>query len=279
MMSRDVLKDKKRIVVKIGSSSITHAESGMLNLRKIEMLVRVLCELKNQGRDVILVSSGAIAAGRQAAGFDHKPERLAEKQALAAIGQAHLMMTYQRLFSDYSHRTAQILLTKFTLTNKESLENASNTMEELFSLGCIPVVNENDVIATHEILFGDNDRLSALVASLVHADLLILMSDIDGLYTGDPRKNKYVGLIHEVDSIDDELLDMAGGAGSDVGTGGMSAKLAAARIATASGIDMVIANADHIRNIYKILDGEEIGTWFHANPDPDFKVEEAARLF
>ena len=274
MNARERLKDKKRIVVKIGSSSLTHQDNGSLNLRKIEALVRVLCELKNLNKDVVLVSSGAIAAGRQAAGRLPKSDRISQKQALAAIGQAHLMMTYQRIFSEYSHLTAQILMTKDTLINKESYTNARNTFEELFQLGSIPIVNENDTVATHEIVFGDNDRLSAVVAALVHADLLILLSDIDGMYTGDPRKDLQAKLIPEVDRIDDELLSMAGGAGSDVGTGGMAAKLAAAQIAADSGVDMVIANADDVKNIYRIIDGESCGTLFHAHKNPSFHLRE-----
>lgn len=274
MSAREKLKEKQRIVIKIGSSSLTHQDNGSLNLRKIEALVRVLCELKNLNKDVVLVSSGAIAAGRQAAGNLPRPDRISLKQALAAIGQAHLMMTYQRLFSDYSHLTAQILMTKNTLINPESYQNARNTFEELFQLGSIPIVNENDTVATHEIVFGDNDRLSAVVASLVHADLLILLSDIDGMFTGDPRKDPQAKLITEVEYIDEKLLSMAGGAGSDVGTGGMSAKLAAARIATDSGVDMVIANADDVKNIYRIIDGKECGTLFHAHKNPSFNLKE-----
>ena len=274
MSTREKLKDKQRNVVKIGSSSITHPDNGSMNLRKIESLVRVLCELKNLNKDVVLVSSGAIAAGRQAAGHLPKPDSVSRKQALAAIGQAHLMMTYQRLFSEYSHLTAQILMTKDTLVNPTSYRNARNTFEELFQLGSIPIVNENDTVATHEIEFGDNDRLSAVVAALVHADLLILLSDIDGMYTGDPRKNPEARLITDVECIDEELLSMAGGAGSDVGTGGMAAKLAAAQIATDSGVDMVIANADDVKNIYRIIDGKECGTLFHAHKNPEFNLKE-----
>ena len=271
---REQMKDKKRIVVKIGSSSLTHPESGALNLRKIEGLVRVLCDMRNMGKDVVLVTSGAIAAGRQAAGHLPRPDSLSRKQALAAIGQAHLMMTYQRIFGEYSNMAAQILLTKNTLLNPENNRNARNTFEELFALGSIPVVNENDTIATHEIVFGDNDRLSAVVSALIEADLLILMSDIDGMYTGDPRKHADAELITEVEVIDEKLLSMAGGSGSDVGTGGMAAKLAAAQIATDSGVDMVIANAEDVKNIYRIIDGEICGTLFKAHKNPNFNLRE-----
>lgn len=273
------MKEKHRIVVKIGSSSLTHEDNGTLNLRKIESLVRVLCELKNLNKDVVLVSSGAIAAGRQVAGHLPRPDSISQKQALAAIGQAHLMMTYQRLFSEYSHLTAQILMTKDTLINPISYQNARNTFEELFRLGSIPIVNENDTVATHEIVFGDNDRLSAVVAALVKADLLILLSDIDGMYTEDPRKNPEARLITEVEQIDAKLLSMAGGAGSDVGTGGMAAKLAAAQIATDSGVDMVIANASDVKNVYRIMDGKECGTLFHAHKNPAFHLKEYIRNY
>lgn len=279
MNIREAMKDKHRVVVKIGSSSLTHEDNGTLNLRKIEALVRVLCELKNLNKDVVLVSSGAIAAGRQAAGNLPRPNRISQKQALAAIGQAHLMMTYQRLFSEYSHLTAQILMTKDTLINPHSYRNARNTFEELFRLGSIPIVNENDTVATHEIVFGDNDRLSAVVAALVKADLLILLSDIDGMFTADPRKNPDARLITEVEQIDEKLLSMAGGAGSDVGTGGMAAKLAAAQIATDSGVDMVIANASDMKNIYRIIDGKECGTLFRAHKNPAFNLKEYIRNY
>ena len=199
---REKLKDKQRIVIKIGSSSITHAQTGALNLTKLEVLVRELCNLKNMGKDVILVSSGAIAVGRQAVGFHHRPSNVAEKQACAAIGQAQLMMTYQKLFSEYGHRAAQILMTKNTMVNPVSRENAQNTFEELFRLGVIPIVNENDTVSTYEMQFGDNDTLSAIVSSLVGADLLILLSDIDGLFTDDPHKNPDAKKYDEV-SIDD----------------------------------------------------------------------------
>ena len=177
---RKKLKDKKRIVIKIGSSSLTHEKTGELNLFKIEKLIRVICDLKGEGKDVVLVSSGAIAAGRQALGGQKRPQTISEKQAYAAVGQARLMMVYQRLFSEYNHIAAQVLLTKDTMTNQDSRINAQNTFEELLRLGAVPVVNENDTVSTHEIQFGDNDRLSAIVAALIGADLLILMSDING---------------------------------------------------------------------------------------------------
>ena len=267
---RERLKDKKRIIVKIGSSSITHPETGALNLTKLEILVRELCDLKNTGRDVILVSSGAIAVGRQAIGFHHRPKNVAEKQACAAIGQAQLMMIYQKLFSEYGHRAAQVLMTKNTMMDNLSRRNASNTFEELLLLGAIPVVNENDTVSTYEIQFGDNDTLSAIVAALVGADMLLLLSDIDGLYTDDPHRNPKARFIDVVEELDEHLMQMGKGSGSDVGTGGMATKLSAAKIATAAGADMVIANGDDFHVIHKILQGSPVGTLFCGKPNEDF---------
>lgn len=273
MTEREQLKDKKRIVIKIGSSSLTHPETGNMNLFKIEKLVRIICDLKGEGRDVVLVSSGAMAAGRQALGIQKRPGSLTEKQAYAAIGQARLMMVYQRIFSEYNCIAAQILLTKSTMTNDDSRYNAQNTFDELLKLGVVPIVNENDTVATHEIQFGDNDRLSAIVAALIGADLLILLSDIDGLYTDDPHKNAEAEFIRVVPEITPELLNMGKAtSGSDVGTGGMSAKLAAARIATDSGSDMVIANAEDVSIVHDILYGEDKGTLFLAHPNLDFDL-------
>lgn len=270
MKNREHLKDKKRIVVKIGSSSITHQETGALNLTKLEILVRELCDLKNAGKDVILVSSGAIAVGRQTIGFHHRPKNVAEKQACAAIGQAQLMMIYQKLFSEYGHQAAQVLMTKDTMMDNLSRRNALNTFDELLALGAIPIVNENDTVSTYEIQFGDNDTLSAIVAALVGADMLLLLSDIDGLYTDDPRKNPQAEFIDYVETLDDHLMQMGKGAGSDVGTGGMATKLSAAKIATASGADMVIANGGDFHAIHRILQGEPVGTLFQGRQNEDF---------
>lgn len=265
------LRDKKRIVIKIGSSSLTHRETGELNLLKIEKLVRIICDLKGEGRDVVLVSSGAIAAGRQALGGQKKPQTISEKQAYAAVGQARLMMVYQKLFSEYNHVSAQVLLTKNTMINDVSRYNAQNTFDELLNLGAIPVVNENDTVSTHEIQFGDNDRLSAIVSALIGADLLILLSDIDGLYSDDPHRNPDAEFISLVKEITPVLLDMGKDtAGSDVGTGGMAAKLAAARIATDSGSDMVIANGENVEILHDIMAGNEAGTLFVAHPNIGF---------
>lgn len=270
---REKLKDKQRIVIKIGSSSLTHPQTGELNLLKIEKLIRILCDLRGEGRDVVLVSSGAIAAGRQALGGQKRPESISEKQAYAAVGQARLMMVYQKLFSEYNRVAAQVLLTKDTMTNEVSRYNAQNTFDELIQLGAIPIVNENDTVSTHEIQFGDNDRLSAIVAALIGADLLILLSDIDGLYSDDPRKNPRAQFISLVEEISPELLDMGKDtAGSDVGTGGMSAKLAAARIATDSGSDMVIANGKNVEIIHDIMQGAFKGTLFMAHRNLDFDL-------
>ncbi len=274
---RQNLADKQRIVIKIGSSSLTHAQTGEVNLMKIEKLVRVISDLRGQGKDVVLVSSGAIAAGRQALGHHRKPDTLAEKQAFAAVGQARLMMVYQKLFAEYNQTAAQVLLTKDTMVNDSSRYNAQNTFDELLNLGTIPIVNENDTVSTSEIpyvdSFGDNDRLSAIVAALIGADLLILLSDIDGLYTDDPRENPEAGFISLVPEITPEFLRMGKDtSGSDVGTGGMSAKLAAARIATDSGADMVIANGDQVDNILDIMSGKEKGTLFLAHTNLDFDL-------
>lgn len=274
---RQNLADKQRIVIKIGSSSLTHAQTGEVNLMKIEKLVRVISDLRGQGKDVVLVSSGAIAAGRQALGHHRKPDTLAEKQAFAAVGQARLMMIYQKLFAEYNQTAAQVLLTKDTMVNDSSRYNAQNTFDELLNLGTIPIVNENDTVSTSEIpyvdSFGDNDRLSAIVAALIGADLLILLSDIDGLYTDDPRENPEAGFISLVPEITPEFLRMGKDtSGSDVGTGGMSAKLAAARIATDSGADMVIANGDQVDNILDIMSGKEKGTLFLAHTNLDFDL-------
>lgn len=274
---RTTLKSKQRIVIKIGSSSLTHPETGELNFLKIERLVRTISDLKGRGKEVVLVSSGAIAAGRQALHFSGKPSRLSQKQAFAAIGQARLMMVYQKLFSEYNQTAAQVLLTKDTMVNDASRYNAQNTFDELLKLGAVPIVNENDTVSTSEIPlvdnFGDNDRLSAIVAALIGADLLILLSDIDGLYSDDPRTNSQASFISLVHEITPELLAMGKEtSGSSVGTGGMAAKLAAARIATDSGSDMVIANGADVEVIYQIMEGEERGTLFMAHKNLDFDL-------
>lgn len=267
MNYRERLKDKKRIVIKIGSSSLTHSETGRLNLRKLEVLARELSDLRNQGKDVILVSSGAIATGVAALGMHEKPTELKGQQACAAVGQARLMMIYQKLFSEYNQLSAQILMTKNTMVNNVNRKNAQNTFNELLSLGVIPIVNENDSISTYELQnlekFGDNDTLSAMVAALVRSDLLILLSDIDGLFTDDPNTNPDAKFIDVVENLDDNLLNMGKGtSGSKVGTGGMATKLTAAQIASAAGVDMVIANGADFHIIHKITEGRKYGTLF-----------------
>ena len=271
---RELLKDKKKIVVKIGSSSITHESTGNINYKKLEKLVRILCDIKNEGKDVVLVSSGAIPVGRQTVGLTEKPKVLSEKQACAAIGQCRLMMTYQKLFAEYNQTAAQILMTKYTILNEDSLNNAKNTFNELFKFGAIPIVNENDTISTYEIEFGDNDRLSALVCAMIGADLLILLSDVDGLFTDDPNVNPDARFIDVIPTISDDIKEMAKGAQSNVGTGGMATKLMAATIATEFGADMVIANSEDLDVIHQIIDGETIGTLFLANKSEDFNVND-----
>ncbi len=264
---------KKRIVVKIGSSSLNHPETGNLDFTKIEHLVRELCDLRNRGMDVCLVSSGAISVGRQSMGLKERPKDISTKQACAAVGQARLMMIYQKLFAEYNQIAGQVLMTKNTMINPVSRENARNTFEELFHLGVIPIVNENDTVSTYEMQFGDNDTLSAIVASLTGADMLILLSDIDGLFTDDPRQNPKAELIPVVESLDESFFHMAKGTtGSDVGTGGMSTKLTAAKIATLSGADMVIANGKDVCVIHHIMDDTFTGTIFKENYNSNFHI-------
>lgn len=272
---REMIKDKKRIVVKIGSSSLQHPETGDLDYNKMEVLVRELCNMINSGKEVVLVTSGAIPVGRKAVHIKDKPEEVSVKQACAAIGQARLMMIYQKIFAEYNQVAAQILLTKYTITNAISRRNARNTFSELLSLGVIPIVNENDTISTFEIKFGDNDTLSAIVAALIDADLLILLSDIDGLYTDNPRTNPDAKFIEVVDELTDEIMNMGKSeTGSNVGTGGMNTKLTAAKIATNAGADMIIANSSDIHILHRIMDGRNFGTLFKAHKDPDFYLPE-----
>ena len=275
---RQKLKDKKRIVVKIGSSSLQHPETGDLDYTKLDVLVRELCDMRNKGKDVVLVTSGAIAVGKKAVCLKDRCQpgesTIAEKQACAAIGQARLMMIYQKIFAEYNQVAAQILMTKNTIVDNLNRYNA-HTFSELFKLGAVPIVNENDTVATYEIEFGDNDSLSAIVAALVGADLLILLSDIDGLYTDDPRKNKDAEFIRVVEELNHELMEMGKpSTGSSVGTGGMNTKLVAAKIATSSNIDMVIANSRDIKVLHRILDGQDIGTLFVGNQNTYFDLPE-----
>ena len=252
MNYRELLKDKKRVVIKVGSSSLIHKETGRLDLRKLEVLVREISDLHNQGKDVVLVTSGAVAVGSAALGLNERPRELKVKQACSAVGQARLMMIYQKLFAEYNQMAAQILMTKNTMVNNLNRMHARNTFEELLTLNTIPVVNENDSISSFELealdSFGDNDTLSAVIAALIGADLLILLSDIDGLFTDDPNTNPDAKFIDTVEKLDEKLKSMGKGPGSKVGTGGMATKLTAAEIATAAGADMVIANGGDARS-------------------------------
>lgn len=273
-MLREKIKDAKRIVIKVGSSSLTYPETGKLDLAKMEVLVRQLSSLQNAGKDVVLVSSGAIMVGWQALGLDSRPQAVSQRQACASVGQARLMMLYQKFFSEYGQHCSQILLTKYSLVHDQPRNNAMNTFEELLRLGVIPIVNENDTISTDEIEVGDNDTLSAIVASLIQADLLILLSDIDGLYTDDPNKNPNAQFIDEVQELSEEILKLGKGSSSAVGTGGMATKLNAAKLASASGCDMVIANAQDFHIISRIMQAEKEGTFFVANQDPNYRLDQ-----
>ncbi len=250
-----------RIVVKVGTSTLAHA-TGRLNIRRVEELVKVLSDLKNAGHEIILVSSGAIGMGVGKLNLPGKPADMPTKQAAAAVGQCELMYTYDKLFSEYNHTVAQILLTGDDVDHDDRRRNFENTMARLLELGALPIINENDTVATAEIKVGDNDTLGGIVACAVHADLLILLSDIEGLYTADPRKDPGARLIPTVEEVTPAIEALAGGAGSALGTGGMATKLRAAKLVTARGCDMVIANGDHPEILYPIVNGEAVGTRF-----------------
>ena len=252
-----------RIVIKIGTSTLTH-KSGRENIRRIEELCKTVSDIKNAGEEVILVSSGAIGMGVGKLNLGERPRDIAGKQACAAVGQCELMYIYDKQFSAYNHTVAQILLTAPDLKNEDRHEKFKNTMTKLLELGAIPIINENDTVATEEIVFGDNDTLAALVAESVCADLLVLLSDIDGLYTADPRSDKSAVLIPEVRELTDEIMSLGGGAGSSLGTGGMETKLRAARIATEAGCDMIIANGADPVILYDITSGKSVGTRFYS---------------
>lgn len=250
-----------RIVIKIGTSTLAH-KSGLLNIRRVEELCKVMSDLKNAGNQVILVSSGAIGMGAGKLSLSEKPSDIPTKQAAAAVGQCELMYTYDKLFSEYSHTVAQILITGGDIEHSVRKVNFENTMCRLLELGAIPIINENDSIATDEIVIGDNDTLGAIVATAINADLLILLSDIDGLFTADPHKDKNAVLLTRVEEITPEIESMTGGAGSKFGTGGMATKIRAARIATEAGIDMIIANGKEPNVLYDIVEGKPVGTRF-----------------
>ena len=253
-----------KVVIKVGTSTLAHA-TGRLNIRRTSALCRVISDLKNEGHEVILVSSGAIGMGVGKLGLLEKPTDIPTKQAAAAIGQCELMYVYDKLFTDYSHTVAQILLTGSDLSSEERHENFSNTMKRLLELNVLPIINENDTIATEEIKVGDNDTLSALVAVSVGAELLVILSDVEGLYSADPHKDPSAYLIEEVHGVTDEILALAGGEGSALGTGGMRTKLRAAQICNADGCDLVIASGESPELLYDVLGGKGKGyTRFYA---------------
>lgn len=252
-----------KVVIKIGTSTLTH-KSGRENIRRIEELCKTVSDIKNAGNEVILVSSGAIGMGVGKLNLGKRPSDIAGKQACAAVGQCELMYIYDKQFSAYNHTVAQILLTAPDLKNDDRHEKFKNTISKLLELGALPIINENDTVATEEIVFGDNDTLAALVAESVSADLLILLSDIDGLYTADPHKDPSAALISDVAEVTEKIMALGGGAGSSLGTGGMETKLRAAKIVTEAGCDMIIANGSEPAILYSIMDGERVGTRFHS---------------
>ena len=250
-----------RIVVKIGTSTLAHP-TGHLNIRRVEQLCKIMSDIKNAGHEVILVSSGAIGMGVGKLGLRERPKDIPTKQAAAAVGQCELMYTYDKLFSEYHHTVAQLLITGDDTKNAARHQNFTNTLNRLLQLGALPIINENDTVSTDEIVIGDNDTLGAIVAKSVHADLLILLSDIDGLYTADPHKDPNAKLLPRVTAIDQSILDLAGVSSTTQGTGGMVTKLRAAQICLNCSCDMVIANGHDPENLYAILDGQNIGTRF-----------------
>ena len=252
-----------RIVVKIGTSTLAHP-TGHLNIRRVEALCKTMSDIKNAGHELILVSSGAIGMGVGKLGLRERPKDIPGKQAAAAVGQCELMYIYDKLFSEFHHTVAQLLITNDNMVNETRHQNFTNTLNRLLELGALPIINENDTVATDEIVIGDNDTLAAKVAETVHADLLILLSDIDGLYTADPHKDPNAKLLHKVTAIDKTIMDLAGVSSTTQGTGGMVTKLHAAEICLNCGCDMVIANGRNPENLYDILDGKNVGTMFSA---------------
>ncbi len=250
-----------RIVVKIGTSTLAHS-TGHLNIRRVEQLCKIMSDIKNAGHEVILVSSGAIGMGVGKLGLQCRPKDIPTKQAAAAVGQCELMYTYDKLFSEYHHTVAQLLITGDDTKNAVRHQNFTNTLNRLLQLGALPIINENDTVSVDEIVIGDNDTLGAIVAQSVHADLLILLSDIDGLYTADPHSDPDAKLLPKVTIIDEAILSLAGVSSTTQGTGGMVTKLRAAQICLSCGCDMVIANGHDPENLYAILDGQDVGTRF-----------------
>lgn len=250
-----------RIVIKLGTSTLAH-KTGHINIRRVETLCKVISDIKNAGHEVILVSSGAIGMGIGKLGLSKRPDDIPSKQAAAAVGQCELMYTYDKLFSEYNHTVAQLLITGADVENDERHKNFSNTIYKLLEFGALPIINENDTVATEEIVIGDNDTLGAIVAKSINADLLILLSDIDGLYTADPHRDPSAELIVRVNKVDDRIYALAGGKGSALGTGGMVTKLNAAKICLDAGCEMVIANGKNPLILYDIIDGRPVGTRF-----------------
>ena len=261
LIERKDLKEAKRIVVKVGSSTITHA-NGKCDFARIDKLARELADWQNQGKEMILVTSGAVAVGVDRLGLSEKPKTIPGKQAAAAVGQGILMHTYEKIFAEYGQVVAQVLLTRMETIDRHRYTNARNTFMELLRQRVIPIVNENDVVALDELKIGDNDNMSALVASIVDADLVIILSDVDGLYTANPQTHPDAKLVSRVEEITPEIEASAGGAGSSVGTGGMFTKIQAAKNATTSGINLVIASGSQKDAISRILEGEDVGTLF-----------------
>ncbi len=250
-----------RIVIKLGTSTLAH-KTGHINIRRVETLCKVISDIKNAGHEVILVSSGAIGMGIGKLGLSKRPEDIPSKQAAAAVGQCELMYTYDKLFSEYNHTVAQLLITGDDVENDERHKNFSNTIYKLLEFGALPIINENDTVATEEIVIGDNDTLGAIVAKSINADLLILLSDIDGLYTADPHRDPSAELIVRVNKVDDRIYALAGGKGSALGTGGMVTKLNAAKICLDADCEMIIANGKNPLILYDIIDGKPVGTRF-----------------
>lgn len=250
-----------KIVIKIGTSTLAHA-TGHLNIRRVERLCKIISDIKNSGHQVILVSSGAIGMGVGKLGLLSRPTDIPTKQAAAAVGQCELMYTYDKLFSEHRHTVAQLLITGEDVANAQRHQNFSNTINRLLELGVLPIINENDTVSTAELGIGDNDTLAAIVAQSVKADKLVLLSDIDGLYTADPHTDPNARLISKVTVLDDSVTALAGGSNSKQGTGGMVTKLHAAKICMDCGCDMIIANGADPENLYAIMDGREVGTTF-----------------
>lgn len=257
------LKDVKRLVIKVGTSTLTH-DTGKTNIRQMKRLVTVISDVVNAGVEVALVTSGAIGVGVGKLGLSERPKDTAGKQAAATVGQTELMFMYDKMFGEYGHVVGQLLITKRDVDNEETRQNLINAFEKSFEYGCIPIINENDAVAIEEIVYGDNDSLSAIVAKLINADALLILTDIDGLYDKNPNEDEYARIIPVVEEITEELFNIAGGKGSKFGTGGMITKLQAAQIATEAGINTIVMSGTDPENIYKAIEGHQVGTFFVA---------------